>query len=137
LEGGHGGRLDVLRRLKKPGAPILSFNSSDSACQKQNGWRHTICLQDSDIADPEAFKSHSPFIKKIGASKWVCFEMTKERFLGEFRTENPHSLIQKLGYRFNGPISWYFDVFPEGVTRIPDQSKADRESVVCLWMPVH
>lgn len=127
------GYLDIIQKYKKPGAPVLGFGSYDSACRKHNGWRYTICLSESDITDVKAFKAHDLFIRKIDASKWVCFDMTKEKSIGF----NPHTGAPKLGHKFNGPISGVFTVYPDGSTGILDRnSKADMESVIYCWFPV-
>jgi hypothetical protein len=131
------GRLDTIYKHRKPGAPVLGFSSIDSASRKAGGWRYTICLLDSDITEANAFKAYSPFSGKVDASRWICFEMTKDAFFNRFWKENPHVVIQKLGYAFNGPISGHFDVFPEGSTRIYDKNDPkDAACIVRFWMPV-
>ena len=131
------GRLEILLKYKTPESSVLGFGSFDSECRKAGGFRYTICIPDSDITDIKGFKSHSNFNKRIDTSKWVCFEMTKESFIQRFWKENPHALIQKLGYCFNGPISGHFDVFGNGLTRIYEpENQKDNESTVHFWMPV-
>lgn len=131
------GRLEILLKYKTPESAVLGFGSFDSECRKAGGFRYTICIPDSDITDIKGFKSHSNFNKRIDTSKWVCFEMTKESFIQRFWKENPHALIQKLGYCFNGPISGHFDVFGNGLTRIYEpENQKDNESTVHFWMPV-
>jgi DNA-binding transcriptional MerR regulator/DNA gyrase inhibitor GyrI len=126
------GRLDALIQHKKPGAPILMFGSYDHECKQHGGWRQTVCLRDSDMTDVKAFKAYNPFIKKLDASKWICFEITKET-----TGLNPHAAAPQLGYTFNGPISGVLTVYPEGITGILDQGdKADRESVIYCWFPI-
>jgi DNA-binding transcriptional MerR regulator/predicted transcriptional regulator YdeE len=131
------GGLECILKHKKPGARIFGFGSFDSECRKAGGWRYTICIQDSDIIDLKSFKSVCSFNKSIDASKWICFEMTKEKFINSFWKENPHAIIKKLGYNFNGPISGHFDVFNEDNTRIYDQNnQEDKNSIVHFWMPI-
>ncbi len=131
------GSLDILLKYKTPGSPVLGFGSFDSECRKAGGFRYTICIPDSEIIDKKAFKSISTFNKRIDASKWVSFEMTKESFIQRFWKQNPHAIIQKLGYNFNGPISGHFDVFDNGHTRIYEpENQRDNESTVHFWMPV-
>jgi DNA-binding transcriptional MerR regulator len=131
------GRLDTILKHKKPGTPVLGLSSVNSESRKAGGWRYTICLLDSDITDVTAFKAHHPYIRKVDASKWICFDMTKAAFYDRFWKENPHAVTQKLGYAFNGPISGHFDVFPEGTTRIYDKNDLkDAARIVRFWMPV-
>ncbi|MDF2927588.1 MAG: hypothetical protein K0R57_6502 [Paenibacillaceae bacterium] len=131
------GRLESILKHKKSGAEILGFGSFDSECRKAGGWRYTICIKECDITNLKSFKSQSLFSKRIDASKWICFEMTKENFINRFWKENPHAIVHKLGYNFNGPISGHFDVFDEDNTRIYDQNnQEDKVSIIHFWMPV-
>jgi DNA-binding transcriptional MerR regulator len=131
------GRLDTILKYKNPGAPVLGLSSADSESRKAGGWRYTICLSDADITDATAFKAHRPYIRKIDASRWICYDMTKAAFFERFWKENPHAVTQKLGYAFNGPISGHFDVFPEGITRIYDKNDSkDAAGSIRFWMPV-
>jgi hypothetical protein len=125
------GRLDILSQYKKPGAPILGFGSMDMDSQIRGGWRWSICLQESDISDKEAFLKYNPYVRTIDASRWLIFEHKKgEPF-------DDHKICMKLGYTWNGTISGSFYVRPDGKLGKPDPNdRADCDSTVYCWYPV-
>ena len=129
----HDGRLAMLQKHRKPGAPILGFGSHDMDSQKNGGWRYTICLLENDITDVESFEKYISFTKTIDASKWVSFEITKDVI---FHFDG-HGTVPKLGYAFNPPISGCFDVFPDGEAPTFNlDSNNDEAGIVCHWFPV-
>ena len=127
----HDGRLDILNKYRKPGAPILGFGSHDLDSQLRGGWRYTICLAESDITDVQAFMQHNLYIEKIDASRWLIFEYTKaDKF-------DDHAVCPKLGYIWNGVISGSFTVTPDGKIWKPDpRDDAEANSVVYCWYPI-
>ena len=125
----HDGRLDILNKYRKPGAPILGFSSHDLDSQLRGGWRYTICLEESDITDVQAFKKHNLYIEKIDASRWLIFEYTKG---DEF---NDHAICPKLGFTWNGVISGSFTATPDGKIWKP-QNEEEMKSTIYCWYPV-
>ena len=125
------GRLDIINKYKKPGAPILSFGSHDMDSQLRGGWRYTICLAESDITDVQAFMKHNLYIEKIDTSRWLIFEYTKgDNF-------NDHAVCPKLGYTWNGIISGSFTATPDGKIWPPEpDDETGLRSVVYNWYPV-
>ena len=127
------GRLEMIQKYRKTGVPILGFGSHDMDSQKNGGWRYTICLLETDITDVKAFEKFVSFTKKVDASKWVSFDLTKENILNF----DSHTIVSKLGYSFNPPISGHFDVFPDGNITLFDGSKpSEEETVVYHWFPI-
>jgi len=112
------GRLSLINKHRKPGAPILEFGSIDMDSQRKGGWRCTFCLAESDITDVQAFMKHNPYIEKIDASRWLIFEYEKVDAFDD------HAACQKLGYTWNGVISGVF------TTVSPTETK------VYCWYPV-
>ena len=113
------GRLDLLNKFRKPGAPILGFGSHDLDSQMRGGWRYSICLAESDITDIEAFMRYNPYMEKIDASRWLIFEYAK----GD--TFDDHAIAPKLGHTWNGVISGSFSTIP-----------GEGENVINCWYPV-
>jgi len=128
------GRLNTLLKYKKPGAPILLFHSADYEADLIDGQRLTFGILEKDIINIEAFMKHDPFIQRIDASKWVCFEYTKG---SDFHTgDNVHTAAIKLGYKFNCDIiTGMMTVYPDCIIDEPI-SEADMESTLYDWYPV-
>ncbi|MCL2405123.1 MAG: MerR family transcriptional regulator [Defluviitaleaceae bacterium] len=118
-EAKHDGRMGLLSKLKKPGAPILGFGSHDMDSQIRGGWRYTICLAESDIADIEGLMRHNPYVEGIDASRWLVFEYAK----GD--TFDDHAVAPKLGHTWNGVISGSFATIPN-----------EDENVINCWYPI-
>jgi len=115
------GRYELLRKHGKPSAPILNFGSHDFDSQKHGTWRTTVGLFVSDVTDMKALLEHGACIKKIDASKWLCFAYEGTHFDG-------HGNAPKLGYTFNGPISGHIDIYPDW--------KPDEDKIAYHWYPV-
>jgi len=125
------GRLDILNKHRKPGAPVLGFGSHDMDSQMRGGWRYTICMAESDITDTHAFMEHNLYIEKIDASRWLIFEHAKEDIFDD------HAVCPKLGYTWNGIISGSFTATYDGEIWKPDPSdEAGMKSIVYCWYPV-
>jgi len=125
------GRLDILNKYRKPGAPILGFGSLDLDSQTRGGWRYSVCLAEEDTTDTEAFLRHNLYVKQIDTSRWLIFEYTRgDAFDG-------HSACPKLGYTWNGVISGSFSATPSGEIWRPDpNNKVEMNATVYGWYPV-
>lgn len=125
------GRLGILKRHMKPGAPVLGFGSMDMDSQMRGGWRWTICLAESDITDVNALLKHDPYIRTIDAAKWLIIEHAKGAAFDD------HKACMELGYTWNGIISGSFYVRPDGRIGTPDPNDAaDMKSITACWYPV-
>ena len=124
------GRLDILNKHRKPGAPILLFHSADYEADQINGTRMTFGMLESDITDMEAFMKHNPFTQRIDASKWVLFEHSKSSGF------NSHTGARQLGYKFNCDIiTGCMTEYPDGNVEKPD-SEANEKNIIYDWYPV-
>ncbi|MEO3946317.1 effector binding domain-containing protein [Gorillibacterium sp. CAU 1737] len=125
------GRLAILNKYRKCGAPILCFGSMDMDSQIRGGWRRSFCLMESDITDLQAFMKHDLYIRTIDTAKWLILEHTRgEAF-------DSHRIGMKLGYTWNGAISGEFEVSPDGKIGKPDPKvEAEMNSIVSCWYPV-
>jgi len=125
------GRLDILNKFRKPGAPILCFGSHDLDSQMRGGWRYTICLAESDITDVEAFMRHNPYVEKIDTSRWLIFEYMRSE------TFDDHAIAPKLGYTWNGIISGSFTANYDGkIGKLSSDNEEEMKSSVYCWYPV-
>ena len=70
------GRLDKLKSASSIPPWVLGLGSWDPECPK-HGQRYTICIEETDHTDFSALSQEYPlFTKEIGASDWMCFEIT-------------------------------------------------------------
>lgn len=125
------GRLNLLDKFRKGGAPILEFGSHDMDSQMRGGYRNSFCLLESDITDIQGFLPYNPYIEKIDASRWLIFEYRRgDSFDG-------HSTCMKLGYTWNGIISGSIQVYADGKidTSGFDNRKGYEDMMYC-WYPV-
>lgn len=121
------GRMDILNKYRKLGAPIFTFGSLDMDVQiRGGGYRDSVCLAESDITDVELFMKHDLYIRTIDASRWLIFEHEK----GD--SFNDHSICMKLGYTWNGTISGSFMVWPDGKI----DSEKEMGNIVYSWYPI-
>lgn len=116
------GRLAILNRYKRPGAPVLHFGSHDMDSQMRGGWRWTVCLAESDITDVQAFLRQDVYSRTIDAAKWLIIEYA------ESEPFDDHGVCMKLGYTWNGVISGSFHVRPE--------NGAEQGGMAYCWYPV-
>ena len=131
------GRLDILKKYRKPGAPILIFNSYDLDSRMRGGSRNTICLAESDVTDIEAFMAHDLYTEKIDASKWLIWECKKiEHFYNS-------DICPMLGYAWNRTAGGIFIATPDCETwedgDLWKSRASDKETVksdVYFWCPV-
>ena len=121
------GRMDILYKYKKTGAPIFTFGSLDMDAKiRGGGHRDSVCLAESDITDIKAFMKHDPYVRTIDASRWLIFEREKGDSFKD------HSVCMKLGYTWNGTISGSFMVWPDGKVG----SEKEMRSTVYNWYPI-
>ena len=119
------GRLAILNKFRKKGAPLLCLGSHDMDSSMRGGWRVTYCLAEPDITDTQAFSQHVPYVRTIDASKWLIFEYPRGH------EWDGHDTHWKLGYTWNGLISGSFhQVFPDG------KIGKTGSDTVCCWYPV-
>ena len=94
------GRLDRLKKASAVPTWVLGLGSWDPECEKR-GSRYTICIEETEHTDLVRLRQDYPlFTREIGASEWMCFEMTLGRFKERFWRDNPYKMIPKLGYQF-------------------------------------
>ena len=118
------GRLAILNKFRKKGAPLLRFGSYDMDSAMRGGWRVTYCLAVRDITDVQAFSKQTQYVRTIDASKWLIFEYPRSH------DWDGHDTHWKLGYTWNGLISGSFQVFPDGKI-----GKNGTDTVYC-WYPI-
>lgn len=119
------GRLAILNKFRKNGAPLLCFGSYDMDSSIRGGWRVTYCLAQPDITDSQVFLQHAPYVRTIDASKWLIFEYPRGH------EWDGHDTCPKLGFTWNGLISGSFhQVFPDGKI-----GRTGSDTVFC-WYPV-
>lgn len=118
------GRLSALKKASSVPTWVLGLGSWDPECEK-HGHRYTICIeitQDTDFS--ELSQKYPLFTKQIGASDWMCFELTHAIYFERFWQDNPYQMMKKLGYLFNSgdfSIGLHFDAYPPGFDPILKQ----------------
>lgn len=111
------GRLEKLKEASLLRPWVLGLGSWDPECP-QHGHRYTICLEETDSTDfAEVGSAHPLYTKEIGASLWMCFETTQERFLTRFWKDDPYRMMRMLGYKFHTregdySLGLHFDAYP-------------------------
>ena len=116
---------------------VLGLGSWDPECAKK-GFRYTICIEETEHTDFGALAAqHDLFTKQIGASDWMCFEMTEAKYDARFWKDNPYKMMGELGYEFHEggeadvpySLGLHFDAYP------PDQ---EGQSDPCMefWITV-
>jgi hypothetical protein len=110
------GRLDKLRQASAVRPWIMGLGSWDPECPKK-GSRYTISIEETGQTDFTRLEQEYPlFRKQIGASDWMCFEMTHARYMERFWRDNPYKMMGQLGYQFYGTPDFstglHFDAYP-------------------------
>ena len=109
------GRLERLKQVSAVPTWVLGMGSWDEACEK-HGSRYTICIEENEHTDISQLSSgEALFSKAIGASDWLCFEMTQQKYDERFWRDNPYKMMKVLGYRFrmdDPSVGLHFDAFP-------------------------
>ena len=137
------GRLDLLIEASSRGE-LFGCSSGDSEATvdlPKGSYRHTVCIEVTTGVDLGLLKPDELFRIHIPASRWVCFNLTKERFYDgrdyHFLGDDPYGMVKRLGFRFNWSVGLHVDVFDKpdiGVFDLDDP--ADRQRVMHFWMPV-
>ena len=119
------GRLSRMKSALNPDAPLLVyFNTSGTAVGFDKG----------DLTDGEYIKTEKiKFERNINAKIWICFEADME-LMKDFTFDklNPHNLVGKFGYKFDGSDGFFF-VYPCGELEATEENKG--KPFYC-WMPV-
>jgi len=127
------GRLEKLKKASSVQPWVLGLGTWDAECEKR-GYRYTICIEETEHTDFTSLaQEYTLFTKQIGASDWMCFELTEKK--GEerdFWKDNPYVMMKKLGYRFNArddSVGLHFDAYP------PDHDP-ESNPVMEFWITV-
>jgi predicted transcriptional regulator YdeE len=95
------GRLHRLTKASSVRPWVLGLGSWDPECP-EGGQRYTICIEETDYTDFSHLATIYPlFTKEIGASDWMCFEVTQKELDERLWRDNPYKMMGKLGYAFN------------------------------------
>jgi predicted transcriptional regulator YdeE len=109
------GRLEKLQGTSAVPPWVLGLGSWDPECPK-HGQRYTICIEETENTDFMALAREYPlFTKEIGASDWLCFELSQQQLDERFWKDNPYTIMQALGYQFNTrdfSVGLHFDAYP-------------------------
>jgi predicted transcriptional regulator YdeE len=126
------GRLELLKNASSVPPWILGLGSWDPECER-HGQRYTICIEETEHTDfTQVAQAYHLFTKEIGASDWMCFEMTQRILDERFWKDNPYKMMKKLGYRFHTgdySVGLHFDAYP------PDYDPK-RNPVMEFWITV-
>jgi len=130
------GRLDKLIKASSVRPWVLGLGSWDPECEK-GGQRYTICIEETAHTDfSRLSREYRLFTKEIGASDWMCFEMTLDKFFERFWRDNPYKMMKKLGYQFHTregdySVGLHFDAYPPHLS-----FPLERNSVIEFWITV-
>jgi predicted transcriptional regulator YdeE len=122
------------RLLQCSSAPTwcLGLSSSEPKSPK-HGQRYTIGIEATADTDFSTLAKDYPlFTKEIAASAWLCFELPSAGAIGQLWEDDPHRMLQLLGYRFNpdGPdVGLHVDAYP------PDYD-AETNPAIEFWITV-
>ncbi len=111
------GRLERLKACSPVPPWVLGLGSWDPECPK-HGQRYTICIEETTHADFRRLpEKDCPFTKRIGASDWLCFKMTRADYPKRFWQDNPYRMLKTLGYRFHAgtgdySVGLHFEAYP-------------------------
>lgn len=126
------GRLTGLIRASSTRPWVLGLGSWDPECER-GGQRYTICIEETPHTDFSRLeREYDLYSKEIGASDWMCFEMTGDVLDGRFWQDDPYRMMKQLGYRFhagNPSVGLHFDAFP------PDYDRTKNPAVE-FWITV-
>lgn len=126
------GRLGLLKEASSVPPWVLGLGSWDLECERR-GQRYTICIEETEHTDFTQLAQAYPLLtKEIGASDWMCFEMTQRTFHERFWKDNPYKMMNKMGYQFHEgdySVGLHFDAYP------PDHDP-ERNPVMEFWITV-
>jgi len=103
---------------------------------RRGGQRYTICIEETEHTDfTNLSKEYALFTKEIGASDWMCFEMTEKVYGERFWRDNPYRMMTKLGYQFHTRegdygVGLHFDAYP------PDNYGPEGNPAMEFWITV-
>jgi len=122
------GRLELMKTALKHESPILVYHHYSA------GYRTMVCIDIKNAVNKKYFESDEMKTKSIRKKKWIQFDMTMEdmRNNQNFAKWNPHNLIHKLGYKFDGSAG-FFVAYQCKELVVTEENK--NESLYC-WMPV-
>lgn len=128
------GRLEKLTKASSVRPWILGLGSWDPECEK-GGQRYTICIEETGQTDfTYLSREYRLFTKEIGASDWMCFEMTEKVYDERFWRDNPYRMMKKLGYQFHTregdySVGLHFDAYPP-------ENYIEKNPVMEFWITV-
>jgi predicted transcriptional regulator YdeE len=109
------GRLESLKEASSVAPRVLGLGPWDPECER-HGQRYTICIEETEHTDfTQLAQAHDLFTKEIGASDWMCFEITQSILDEQFWKDNPYKMMKKLGYQFHEgdySVGFHFDAYP-------------------------
>lgn len=109
------GRLPGLIEASSVRPWVLGLGSWDPECER-GGQRYTICIEETQYTDFSRLEGeYNLFSKEIGASDWMCFEMTRDELEGRFWQDDPYRMMKRLRYRFHArdySVGLHFDAYP-------------------------
>lgn len=109
------GRLAKLVAASSVRPRVRGLGSWDPECER-GGQRYTICLEETPYTDLTRLeREYALFSKEIGASDWMCFEMTWDTLEGRFWRDDPYKMMKRLGYRFHAgdlSVGLHFETYP-------------------------
>ncbi len=133
------GRLAKLTAASTVRPWVLGLGSWDPECE-QYDHRYTICIEETAHTDySQLAKEYSLFTKQIGASDWMCFELTMKAY-GQLWKDDPYKMMGKLGYEFHGAPDYslgvHFDAYPPGYRFAVDPADHDTQQPMEFWISV-
>lgn len=122
------GRLELLQQASNPDTPIIVYHNIEA--------KFNICVDES-AADTKKLRSikgnFSMRTKKIPKKKYIQFEMPmKDMKNHTWEKFNPHNVVGKLGYQFDGSNGFFF-VYNCREINTTDQNE---DELFYCWMPV-
>ena len=120
------GRLECMKSALKPNTPILVYHHSDG------GYKINVCADINEAVDGKYFESKKMNVKKIAKKKWIEFELKLDDIKNDSWDKfQPHDLVGKLGYKFDGSAGFFFVYYGELVA-----TEGNKNDLLYCWMPV-
>lgn len=92
-----------------------SGDAKATAGMTEGSYRHTVCIEVAKHINIGLLKPDQLFQMQIATSKWISYNMKKERFYNgkdyPFWKDNPYGMVKRLGYQFNWKLALHMDVF--------------------------
>ncbi len=106
------GRWEVLRQIAGDDETIYGVASHDPSAPEGH-YRYTVAVRAAGSHPEAAGVPEELFAMHIGATDWVVFSLKCfSAQYGHFWTDDPYSLVRRLGLAFNNEIGLHIDVFP-------------------------